>query len=215
MKRLISLLGLTIAFLTTVNAAQDPKALTVLDKAYQAYLNAGGIKANFSLQLIQTGGQHGDLIKGMISLKGKKFKIEVEDMITWFDGNNQWVYLKKNQEVNVSNPTEQELLMINPLNVFQLYRHGYTCTYRGEKTEKNKKLVTVLLKPEDRYSQLVSIEVSFEKSTSLPMTIVITNKDKSGSVIIIQSYQTHLSYPDSLFVFPQKDYPNTEVIDLR
>jgi hypothetical protein len=86
MKRLIRLFGLTIIFLAALHAAQDPKALTVLDKAYQAYVNAGGIKAAFSLQLKQTGGQNGDLINGTIRLKGKKFKSRWK---TWSPGSTE------------------------------------------------------------------------------------------------------------------------------
>lgn len=215
MKRLVFILiGLYVA--VSVSFAQnDARALDVLNKASAAYQKAGGVKAGFSLQLLLADGVEGDRMEGTIRLKGKKFKLEVEEMVSWFDGSNQWVYLKGNQEVNVSNPTEQELLMINPVNVFQLYKHGYTCRFIGEKNEGGRLLLKVLMTPEDKYSQLSGIEASFEKTTLRPVKIIITNKDKSGSRITIPTYLTGQKYPDTLFVFQQKDYPSTEVIDLR
>jgi len=193
----------------------DPKALDVLNRASAAYIKAGGVKAGFSLKVLGSGGIENNTIEGTIRLKGSKFKLEVKEMISWFDGKNQWVYLVDNKEVNLSNPTEEDLLMINPVNVFQLYKHGYNCKYNGEKNEGGKAFIKVKLIPADKYSTILGIDASFDKVSLRPVNIVITNKDKSGSVITITDYLTGQTYADVFFSFPQKDYPNLDVIDLR
>lgn len=200
---------------TAPKSKNDPKALDVLNRASAAYNKAGGVKAVFSLRVLGTGGVEDNTIEGTIRLKGSKFKLEVKEMISWFDGKNQWVYLVETKEVNLSNPTEEDLLMINPINVFQLYRHGYNCKYLGEKNEEGKAVLKVLLTPSDKYSSLLGIEASFNKVSLRPVKIVITNKDKSGSVITIPNYLTGQIYADVFFSFPQKEYPNLDVIDLR
>lgn len=48
-------------------------------------------------------------------MKGNKFKIEIPDAITWFDGTTQWVYIKDTDEVNITNPTGDELQAISRL----------------------------------------------------------------------------------------------------
>lgn len=195
------------------NAQNDSKAMDVLNNASAAYNKAGGIKAGFSLLEHRAGGKASN-ISGTILLKGSKFKIEVRGMIAWFDGKNEWVYIAKSKEVNLSNPTEEEMLMINPVNVFQLYKHGYTCKWGGVKKENGVTVQKVILTPAKR-SSLQSIVASFDKSTLKPVRIIITNKDKSGSDISITSYLTGQNYSDSSFTFQQKRYPNVEVIDLR
>jgi outer membrane lipoprotein-sorting protein len=215
MKR-IALFSIFCILLITASFAQnDAKALDVLNKASAAYLKAGGVKAGFSLMVLDYGGKSKENLNGTIRLKGSKFKLEVEEMTTWFDGKNQWVYLTQNSEVNLSSPSEEELLMINPVNVFQLYKHGYICKWVGEKSEGGKIVLKVSLSPKNKNEALQSIVVSFDKTSYRPVSISITNKDKSGSRIAISSYTTGQPYPDTLFVFQQKDYPNTEVIDLR
>jgi len=210
---------LFLVFFAVVVAASfsqnDAKALAVLNKASEAYHKACGVKAGFTLNVLGFGGKVKDNLTGSIRLKGSKFKLEVEEMITWFDGKNQWVYLTHNSEVNLSNPSEEELLMVNPVNVFQLYKHGYTCKWLGEKTEGGKTVLKISLSPKNKNEALQSIVVSFDKTNYRPVTINITNKDKSGSRISIPTYLTGQTYADSLFVFQQKNYPNTEVIDLR
>lgn len=215
MKRVLLLCFSCLLGIAACFAQQDAKAVDVLNKASAAYLKAGGVKAAFSIQLMQSKGVKGESLKGTIRLKGQKFKLEVDEMTTWFDGSNQWVYLKSNQEVNVSNPTEEELLTINPINVFQLYKHGYTCSFKGSGTSGGLPVTNILLTPKDKYSQVSGIQVAFDKNSLRPVTIVITNKDKSGTTVNITSYQGGNTFADNLFVFPAKEYPSTQVIDLR
>jgi len=196
-------------------AQNDPKALEVLNKASVAYNKAGGVKAGFTLKMLAKGGTVKDNLSGNIQLKGSKFKLETGDMTTWFDGTNQWVYMQSNNEVNLSKPNSKELLMINPVNVFQLYQHGYNSKLLTDKVENGKKLLQVELKPYTKNENTLSLVACFDKSSYRPVSIIITNKDKSGSKINIGSYLTGQSYSDDLFTFNPKDYPNTEVVDLR
>jgi len=215
MKRFfLSLILCTISIAATF-AQNDAKALDVLNNASTAYFKAGGVKAGFSVSVLGYGGKITNKLDGSIRLKGSKFKLEVEEMITWFDGKNQWVYLKKNNEVNLSNPSEEEQLMINPVKVFQLYNHGYNCKWIGQSSEGGKSVLKVSLNPKSKNGTVQSIIASFDKTSYRPVSIIITNKDKSGSRISIPTYLTGQNYPDALFVFQQKSYPNTEVIDLR
>lgn len=198
-----------------VHAQNDPKALEVLNKASQAYNRAGGVKAGFSIKILAKGGSVKDNLSGNILLKGSKFKLETGDMTTWFDGSNQWVYLTSNNEVSLSKPNSKELLMINPVNVFQLYQHGYNSKLLADKVENGKKYYQVELKPYTKNENTLSIVACFEKSSYRPVSIVITNKDKSGSRISIGSYLTGQNYADALFAFNPKDFPDAEVVDLR
>ena len=197
------------------HAQNDPKALEVLNKASVAYNKTVGVKAGFTINVLAKGGTVKDNISGNIQLKGSKFKLETDDMTTWFDGTNQWVYAKSNNEVNLSKPNSKELLMINPVNVFQLYQHGYDSKLLADKVENGKKLLQVELKPYTKTENILSIVACFDKASYRPVSINITNKDKSGSRISIGSYLAGQTYTDALFAFNPKDFPNTEVVDLR
>lgn len=200
---------------TTQRAQNDPKALEVLNKASAAYNKAGGVKAGFTVKVLAKGGALKDNLSGNIQLRGSKFKLETGDMTTWFDGTNQWVYMQSNNEVNLSKPNSKELLMINPVNVFQLYQHGYNSKLLADKVVNGKKYFQIELKPYTKTENTLSILACFDKSSYRPVSISITNKDKSGSRISIGSYLTGQNYSDALFAFNPKDFPNTEVIDLR
>lgn len=206
--------GQTMAQTAKAKTTNDPKALTVLNKASENYTKAGGVKASFTIKLFTKGGASKDNFTGTIRLKGQRFKIESGDMTTWFDGSNQWVYLESSNEVNLSKPSSKDLLLMNPVNVFQLYKHGYNSKRLADKSFNGKKLYQIELKPAAT-EQIQSIVATFDQTTYRPVSLTITNRDKSGSVVSIGSYQAGQAYSDALFTFQPKDFPDAEVIDLR
>ena len=124
MERLrIIILALLIAV-----ASYGQTAKEVLDKAAAAVSNKSGITASFTLK----GGQMND--KGTINIKGKKFQIMTPDVIIWFDGKTQWSYIRKNDEVNMSNPNESQLQALNPYNFIYMYKKGYIALWQRRAT---------------------------------------------------------------------------------
>ena len=115
-------LRITIIALLIAVASYGQTAKQVLDKAAAAVSNKTGITASFTLK----GGQMNT--KGNISIKGQKFQITTSDVLIWFDGKTQWSYVKKNDEVNVSNPNGSQLQALNPYNFIYMYKKGYNST---------------------------------------------------------------------------------------
>ena len=207
----IAALGLCLGLPLPAQTAKE-----ILDGAALAYKDAKGVEADFTLQMLEAGGVPGESMRGSILLQGSKFKLTVPDeTVVWFDGRNEWLYLADANEVNLSQPDETELLMLNPVNIYLLYQHGYDSRMGTTKTWKGKAVTEVLLSPRDPYSDLQQIEVRFDKAGLYPVCIRLFNKDRSGSVIDINRYQTGKSWPDHLFMFQPHDCPGAEIIDLR
>jgi len=59
--------------------------------------------------------------------KHNKFKLEMPDMETWFDGKTQWVWIKSTNEVNVSTPSSAEIAAISPLALLNIYKADSRC----------------------------------------------------------------------------------------
>ena len=210
-----TLAGLLFFFLGILSIQAQDQALAILEKAGEAYNKTSGVQAEFSIEIFAYGGESTAEIQGKIQLKGNKFKLDVGEMITWFDGKNQWFYLVNIQEDNLSNPAPEDLIMINPVMVFQLYKYGFDARYAGEKKLGTKIAQHVELIPQEQHSDIQRIEVWFDKQTHRPLRISIRNKDLSGSLINIDKYIIDQEYPDAMFVFQQKAYPGAVVIDLR
>ncbi len=124
---LIALLSLPV-----IAQQQQSQAKAVLDKTAEAFRKAGGVKADFTIKAVTNGLAEGSE-SGTIQLKGEKFVLKTSDVVTWFDGKTQWSYVIKNDEVNVSTPTQEELQQINPYTFLYIYQKGFSYKLGSER----------------------------------------------------------------------------------
>lgn len=203
------LLALWMLCLALPILAQQPDAKDIMERTAEAFRNAGGIKAAFTVRSPQ------GTSNGAICLKGEKFLLETEGMTTWFDGKTQWTYVESNDEVNISEPTLEELQSINPYALLYMYKQGYKLKLGKLNNDQDKSTYKVVLTSTDRKQDLQCIILYVAKKTLRPLRVSMAQRNGDTVVIIINSYQTGQTYPDSLFVFDKKAYPAAEVIDLR
>lgn len=207
---LIALLSLPV-----IAQQQQSQAKAVLDKTAEAFRRAGGVKADFTVKAITNGLAEG-AENGTIQLKGEKFMLKTSDIVTWFDGKTQWSYVPKNDEVNVSNPTQEELQQINPYTFLYMYQKGFSYKLGTAKTYQGKAVWEVILTAKDKKQELERITLYVTKDAYEPLYILLQQRgQQTRNEITITSYQTRQNYADSIFVFNRKQYPGAEVIDLR
>ena len=196
------LLVLILFLSVSLSAQKDKQAREILDKTTNALQQAGGIRATF-----------GGTGNGTLLLKGNQFYLNSGGIQSWFDGKTQWSYLESSEEVNVSNPTPEELQTINPYALLSIYKNGYNYKYAGTKSRNGKQGFEVILTPENK-QDITSITL-FVSQTYQPLYIKVEQNNKSANEIIVTSYQPNQPLDNATFKFDKKKFPNAEVIDLR
>ncbi|WP_455671737.1 LolA-like putative outer membrane lipoprotein chaperone [Phocaeicola sp.] len=196
------LLALALCLSINLFAQKDKQAREVLDKTATALKRAEGVRATFS-----------GTANGILLLKGDMFYLNSGGVQSWFDGKTQWSYLESSEEVNVSNPTPEELQTINPYSLLSLYKNGYNYKYAGAKSRNGKQGYEIILTPEKK-QDIASITL-FVTQTYQPLYIKVEQTNKSVNEIIVSSYQTHQPLDNATFKFDKKKFPDAEVIDLR
>lgn len=202
MRKKIYLLALALSLAVSVFAQKDKQAREVLDKTAAALKQAEGVRATF-----------GGTAQGTLLLKGDRFYLSSGGIQSWFDGKTQWSYLEDSEEVNVSNPTPEELQTINPYALLSIYKNGYNYKYAGMKSRNGKQGYEVILTPEKK--QDITAITLFVSKTYQPIYIKVEQSNKSVNEIMVNSYQTHQPLDNATFTFDKKKFPNAEVIDLR
>ena len=196
---LVTLFTIHCSLFTSHAVAQTAKQ--VLDKTAAVVSAKSGAKASFSIKGNQMNAS------GTIAIKGKKFQASTPQATVWFDGKTQWTYLKKNDEVNIANPSEAELAAINPYNFIYLYKNGYKYTME----KKNGNFIVHLTATGKRSIQEMYITIN--QKTYIPSQIRMHQQKGWTTINITGFQQSKLS--DGMFHFNSKDFPNAEVIDLR
>jgi outer membrane lipoprotein-sorting protein len=183
--------------------AQAESAKRILDKAAATVSNPGGVQAHFQMISKQFGSTEGD-----IAVKGRKFHATTPDATIWFDGKTQWTYMKGNDEVNISNPTEAQLQAINPYNFINIYKKGYKL-----EAKKVEHFYEVHLIPTDKNRKIQEMYIVVDETSYHPTHVKMKQKDKWSTIVISRLKTASLS--DDLFKFNSKDFPQAEIIDLR
>jgi len=193
--------------------AQDAKK--ILDNTSAVYSAGAGYVLSFTLNINDVPAKTTYTHDGKAYVKGNKFKLEVPDGTTWFDGKTQWLYLDGSDEVNVSNPTGEELLSISPIAMLNMYKSGFKLVYKGEIKENNKPLYLIEMIPLKKGSEITKFILKIDKQTNLITEAELKGKDKVNNQLVIKRTEKSTGLADAFFVFNKKDYPNVEVIDLR
>ncbi len=215
MKKYIFSVLIALLSLPVIAQQQQSQAKSILDKTAEAFRKAGGVKADFTVKVITDGLIEG-VEHGTIQLKGEKFVLKTTDIVTWFDGKTQWSYVAKNDEVNVSNPTQEELQQINPYTFLYMYQKGFSYKLGTMKTFRGKAIWEVVLTVKDKAQDLERITLYVTKEGYEPLYILLQQcAHPTRNAITVTGYQTGQKYADTLFTFDRKQYPSAEIIDLR
>lgn len=190
---------MTMAMLLMVAmCCQAQNATQIFDRTVAAYKAAGAVSANYSM----------GSSRGTIVMKGSQFRILANNLKSWYDGKTQWTYSTATDEVNVSTPSAQQLVMVNPLAAAQTLKSGYSMS-----AKKNGSGYVLTLKPKAK-SNVTSVTLYI--SSAYVLTKAVYTTKKGSETLTISNYKTNVSTTAATFKFDKKQVPaGTEVVDLR
>ena len=140
-------------------------------------------------------------------VSGNKYRLSSPEMEVWYDGKTMWVYMPSTAEVNISEPTADELLECNPIALLSGYAGLYASREAGNDV--------VELTARGKASTLRKAVVHFDQKTNLPTAIDATMNGNQQVKIKIDSAVDGKTLPASTFIYNAKSYPAKEIIDLR
>lgn len=183
-------------------AQNDNKAKEVLGKVIMLLSQNGGVQIDFE------GTDSGTLV-----MKGEKFYLHSGNIQSWYDGKTQWSYVAETEEVNISNPTQEDLQYVNPYFILINYQDNFNYKYNGYKPIKGKHIHEIVLTPKDNEnSDKIVLWVS---SSNQPIYIKVEQNKKTISEVNVKSLQKQQNINEQVFRFNKNLYPNAEIIDLR
>lgn len=178
-------------------------AQQVLDKTAKIIGYKGGASANFSMSSSKYGSA-----TGTIAIKGNKFNAHTDQATVWYDGKTQWTYMKKTNEVNVSNPTQAQQMSMNPYTFINIYKTGYNSTMKTVGSNYEVRLVA-----QNKKRTVQELVLTIDKKSYIPSQIKM-RQGNSWSTITVSNFKAK-NVSNSTFVFNSKDFPKAEIVDLR
>lgn len=198
-------------------AAQDQTiAKNILDDFSSKLSSHKIIQADFIFTDINLREQTQDSYDGKVTFKGEKFRLTILESETWFNGKTLWNYLPDVNEVNISEPEqEDDVILNNPFRLFESYETRFKYSYLGELNEEGNVLFEIDLFPLDLELEYSRIRIRIQKDRMELLSAKYYKKDGNHYQIEISGFTTDLNLPDSYFTFNVSEHPGVEVIDLR
>jgi outer membrane lipoprotein-sorting protein len=206
------LLLISFLFIVTGSFAQtDKKAQDILKTVSTKYKSFKSIKANFSITVENTKDKSKETQKGVLYLKGQKYKLEIAGQDILSDGKTRWTFVKDANEVQIDNQRVDENA-ITPANIFTIYEKGWLSKYTGDETDSH----LVELVPTDTKSKnIFKVKLTISKSQKTISSAKVYDKNGNVQTLSVDKFTADGATDDSIFVFNSSKYPGAEIIDLR
>lgn len=146
---------------------------------------------------------------GTAYMQGEAYKMEIEGQQIISDGKTLWTYLIDDEEVMVSNPTDDNNT-ITPIKMLTTYAKDYTIKY-GKSNEKGIKVVE-MSNPKGEFSK-VTLKINEAKLEIVSATI--SNRSGDAFTIRIKKTVFDQDLDAKFFTFDEKAHPKVDVIDMR
>jgi outer membrane lipoprotein-sorting protein len=195
----------------SVSAQNNTEAQKVIDNLVSS-LSTSAIKTNFRLSSGQKNTVNSQSVSGTFILKGNKFVLDTDGTKAWFDGKTQWTYVADSKEVSVTEPTESELADTNPLAILSKFRAKSFIRFSKTKSSANH---IIELNPKSKKEEFSQVQVQINKATGNLVSIKLTDKKGSTTLLTLSNYQKGVKVPDNTFVFNKANYKGVTINDLR
>ncbi|HTC00101.1 MAG TPA: outer membrane lipoprotein carrier protein LolA [Ferruginibacter sp.] len=217
MKKILSSLFFLTILISSVSAQgkNDPDAKKLLDAVTTKFKSFKSLQAKFTLKIENAAGKTLGSKTGTVYMKGLKYRIDITGQNIYCDGVNVSTYDPSSKELTVTK-VDPSSTTLTPQKVFtDFYDKDFLYKLNDDRVAEGKTIQEVELTPTDKTKTFFKVLVDVDKSTHTIVSTKIFEKTGERYTYSLSNMNTTILVPDNVFVFDEKKYPDTEVVDLR
>jgi outer membrane lipoprotein carrier protein len=220
MKKGLAILTILAFSINSVSAQSsvgqnDPAAKTILDKVSAKFKTYKSVLSNFLLKVEDAKGKLQGTKKGIVYMKGGKYRVSITGQEIFSDGKNVWSYDKGANEVTITK-VDPSANTLTPQKMFtNFYDKDFLYKLNGEKKVGAKTLQEIEMTPIDKSKAFHKIYVYVDKASQSIQSTSVIEKNGNKYTYSITSLNPSAAIADNQFVFDKKNFPGVEEVDLR
>jgi hypothetical protein len=210
---------LSIAFLALVSVIygqKDPNAELYLNKISEDLAPDKAIHISFDY--IREDLQDETKIEGsgFLVLLDEKYRMELDEVMVYFDGEKQYSLNKEIEEVYISipDPENKDFMFSDPIRLLRNYKEEFKYRLMGQSSIKDEKVIEVQLYPEELGSPYALLKLFFSLNNDQLKAITIRQKNGVVYTMILSEMNKKEDPGIEYFRFSSEDFPNVDVIEL-
>lgn len=192
------LVGITV--FAAGNAAES-----LLAKVKAKILTSPSIELTFTIN-----GEDGP-VQGSATMAADRYFMSTPVLTVWYDGRTQWTFLKSSNEVSITEPTADELMVSNPFAILSSPADHYKLRMLND--SQGSKCVELV--PKSKMSDISKIVLFVKPTTNYPAAIEVSFDDGRSVNVAIDNIVSGSEKPVAVFRYDAKRFPVKEIIDLR
>ncbi|WP_420385858.1 LolA family protein [Roseivirga sp.] len=211
MKRIFIVMCWMVISLMAVGQEEDPKA--ILDKMSSVYKAMPGYEIGF-IQKVMSEAEVVDRLTGEASVSKSMFLIKFQDQHIYCNGTVLWTYLVESQELTISN-FEPEEAVINPSNVYDIYKEGFTYAYKRQDNINGEMVHVVELTSTDSDSDFTNVIMYIGQKDSFLKAWDLIDYAGVKTAFEVSAFKPSVTFPEGYFEFDEEKNPVQYKEDLR
>ena len=156
--------------------------------------------------------------KGQIFQQDKQFHLNFEQQSVTSNGEDVWIHLKNNNEVQIhkASTLEEEDSFMSPQNLLKLYESDAFIFAISDEIKQDGKIVALIeCKPIDADSEFSKLRMTVDTRNLNMVSVKAFSKDGSRYTFVNNDLASNVSIPDGTFEFDASKYPDIYVEDMR
>ena len=202
---------LFISFSLNLFAQSDKQAEKIIVDFIKS-VEKSAIQTNFEIKIYDQEDELNQAQKGTFTMKNNKFSLFMEDVQVFFDGKTQWAYVASNNEVSITEPSEDELAEINPIFILQEYQNKSTIAFLSDIKSSENHIIKMVPSIDSDFKKIL---VEVNKSTKNLASLNLSEKNGFSVSIVFSNFRQGLNLSDNIFTFDKSKYEDVFENDLR
>lgn len=210
----LSVFALLLAVFSVAQGS-DPAAKKILDAVSTKFKTFKAVQSGFVLKVEDGKGKVQGTEKGIVYMKGQKYRVDMAGRNIFSDGKNIWTYEKAANEVTITQ-IDASASGITPQKLFtNFYDKDFLYKLNGEKTEGGKVVQEIEMTPVDKSKTFHKVYITVDKKSQTIYSTRVLEKNGNKYTYTVNNLNGQATISDAMFVFDKKKYPGVEEVDLR
>lgn len=186
----------------------DSKSIKLLDEVSSQMSSYKNFEFEFKYSLENTKENIRQETFGKIIISDNKYKLSIFELEQLFDGENLYTIIPENKEITVTDPIEDDNIMINPLDLLSFYKTGYELKWDIVQYVNNEPIQYVKLIPKNEDTNINYLLLGINMRTKHIYKLIEIGEQRTTTTLTIDNIISNKNISEDFFNFNKSNYPD-------
>ena len=193
---------------SAVQAQTSMEAKQLLDRVAEKMKTYDNLSFDFTYALVNQKENIRQETKGVITVAGENYRLEIPEAIQIFDGQQRYTIVPENEEVTISGADSEDELVINPTELLFFYQEGYDYHVDIQQNVSGRQIQYVKLIPANQEEQMAYLLLGIDRSNLSIYRLIEIGTNGTQTTLTVKNFSTNQTLASNLFTFNAADYPD-------